>query len=92
MARVSESIMIEADADLVWKLAGDPAIVDAPLPLRSYRSRLAVEEHDGHAHVDWVAEFEPQRPQDETQLAEAFAATYRSGLESLRGRLEAAKA
>ncbi|MGH2947785.1 MAG: SRPBCC family protein [Solirubrobacteraceae bacterium] len=134
MARVSESIMIEADADEVWELAGDPAriaewvpslssataegdqrtctleqggelveriversdegrfyeyeIVDAPLPLRSYRSRLAVEEHDGHAHVDWVAEFEPQRPQDEAQLGEAFAATYRSGLESLRGRLE----
>jgi hypothetical protein len=33
------------------------------------RSRLTVEEHDGHAHVDWVAEFEPQRPQDEGGLA-----------------------
>ncbi len=134
MARVSESIMIEADPDEVWELAGDPAriaewvpslasatadgdqrtctlddggelverivqrseedrfyeyeIVDAPLPLRSYRSRLTIEGHDGHAHVDWVAEFEPQRPEQEGELTAAFGATYRSGLEGLRARLE----
>jgi len=59
-----------------------------PMPLRSYRSRLTVHGHDGHAHLDWVAEFEPQQPGHEEQLAEAFAATYRSGLEELRGRFE----
>ena len=58
------------------------------MPLRSYRSRLTVHGHDGHAHLDWVAEFEPQQPGHEEQLAEAFAATYRSGLEELRGRFE----
>jgi hypothetical protein len=63
-------------------------IVDAPIPLRSYRSRLTVQDHEGHAHVDWVAEFEPQRGGQEEQLTEAFAATYRNGLEELRARLE----
>ena len=64
-------------------------IVDAPMPLRSYRSRLTVQGHDGHTHVDWVAEFEPQQAGHEEQLAEMFAATYRSGLEQLRAQLEA---
>jgi hypothetical protein len=67
-------------------------IVDAPVPLRPYRSRLTVGEHDGYAHVDWVAEFAPQQAEHADRLAEAFAATYRDGLEELRTPIEHGKA
>jgi len=67
-------------------------IVDAPMPLRSYRSRLTVRAHRGRAHVDWIADFEPQQAGQEEQLADAFAATYRSGLEQLRTLLEGGQA
>jgi uncharacterized protein YndB with AHSA1/START domain len=80
-----ERIIERSDADRSYEYE----IVDAPLPLRSYRSRLTVEGHDGHAHVDWVAEFEPQQAAHAEQLTQAFGATYRSGLEELRRRFEA---
>lgn len=83
-----ERILERSDAGRFYEYE----IVDAPVPLRSYRSRLTVQGHDGHAHVDWVAEFEAQRGEQEEQLAEAFAATYRSGLEELRARLERGQA
>jgi hypothetical protein len=67
-------------------------IVDAPLPLRSLRSRLSVHAHEGHARVDWVSELEPQQARHEQQLTKTFAETYRSGLEALRVRLERGKA
>ena len=82
-----QRIIERSDADRFYEYE----IVDAPLPLRSYRSRLAVHGHDDHAHVDWIAEFEPQRAGGEEQMAEAFGATYRSGLEELRRRLEAGR-
>jgi hypothetical protein len=80
-----ERIVERSEADRFYEYE----IVDAPIPLRSYRSRLTVHGHDGHAHVDWIAEFEPQQAGQEEQLAEMFAATYRSGLEQLRAQLEA---
>jgi hypothetical protein len=80
-----ERITERSDADRFYEYE----IVDGPMPLRWYRSRLSVHDHDGHAHVDWVAEFEAQRPHDESELARAFGATYRSGLESLRAHVEA---
>ena len=83
-----ERIVERSEADRFYEYE----IVDAPIPLRSYRSRLTVHGHDGHAHVDWIAEFEPQQAGQEEQLAEMFAATYRSGLEQLRARLEAGEA
>ena len=64
-------------------------IVEAPMALRSYRSRLSVQGHDGHSHVEWEAEFEPEDADQEAELLEAFTQTYRDGLESLRDRLEA---
>lgn len=134
MASIHETIQIDADADEVWAVAGDPGriadwlpalsssqaeagarectmvngaelkerilehsdeqrsyayeIVESPMPLRSYRSRFAVEGHDGHAHVDWVAEFEPEEAGQEAELVEAFTQTYREGLESLRRQFE----
>lgn len=60
-------------------------IVEAPMPVRSYRSRLSVRGHGDHSHVEWEAEFEPE-------LVEAFSRTYREGLENLRQRFEAAAA
>src|ERR671910_210487 len=78
-----ERIIERSDADRFYEYE----IVDAPMPVRWYRSRLAVEEHKGHAHVDWVAEFEPQQAGQEERLAATFAATYRSGLEELRAQL-----
>jgi hypothetical protein len=80
-----ERIIERSDAERFYEYE----IIDAPMPLRSYRSRLTVHGHDGQSHVDWIAEFEPQQAGREEQLAEAFAATYRSGLEELRERLEA---
>lgn len=63
-------------------------IVEAPVPLRAYRSRFAVEGHDGHAHVNWDAEFEAEDAAQEPELVEMFSQTYREGLESLRRRFE----
>lgn len=134
MASIHETIQIDASADEVWAVAGDPGriadwlpalsssraeagarectmvngaelkerilehsddersytyeIVEAPMPLRSYTSRFAVEGHDGHAHVEWEADFEPEEAGQEAELVEAFTQTYREGLESLRQQFE----
>lgn len=58
-------------------------ILESPLPLRSYRSRFALEEHDGHTHVNWVAIFEPEDPSAEQELRGMFSQTYRDGLDRL---------
>lgn len=50
---------------------------------------MTVTERDGIAHVDWTDESEPQRAEDEDRLVEAFSATYRGGLDALRGQVEA---
>lgn len=132
MAKVTETITINAPAAAVWSVAGDPGriaewlpllessqldgdrrdctmknggqlveritghsdsdysysyeIVDSPMPLRFYRSRLALEEHDGHTHVDWVAEFEPAEAEAEAELRTSFATAYREGPELAEGR------
>ena len=83
-AELIESILERSDTQRYY----DYEIVDAPMPVRFYRSRLSVTERDGIAQVDWTAEFEPQRPADEDRLVEAFAATYRGGLEALRDQVE----
>ena len=83
-AELVERILGRSDAQRYY----DYEIVDAPMPVRFYRSRLSVTERDGIAQVDWTAEFEPQRPADEDRLVEAFAATYRGGLEALRDQVE----
>jgi uncharacterized protein YndB with AHSA1/START domain len=80
-----ERILEHSDEDHVYSYE----ILEGPMPIRSYRSRFSVEGHDGHSHVDWEAEFEPERPEQEAELVEMLTKTYREGLESLRGRLEA---
>lgn len=67
-------------------------IASSPLPLQTYRSRLAVHGHHDHSHVDWEAEFEAQSPELEPELAGNFSQIYRDGLATLRDRLEAAPA
>jgi hypothetical protein len=84
-AEMVEPILERSDAQRYY----DYEIVDAPMPVRFYRSRLTVTERGGIAHVDWTGEFEPQRPADEDRLVEAFSATYRGGLDALRDQVEA---
>lgn len=67
-------------------------IAESQLPLRSYRSRLAVHGHGDHSHVNWEAEFEAESPDVEPELAQEFGQIYRDGLASLRERLEVAGA
>jgi uncharacterized protein YndB with AHSA1/START domain len=64
-------------------------ITEAPMPLASYRSKLAVEGHDGHSHVTWTADFEPESEASSAELEQTFTQIYRDGLDSLRARVEA---
>jgi hypothetical protein len=63
-------------------------IIDAPLPMRSYVSRVTVEGHDGHSHVDVCVELEGEHIVDEPELIETLRGAWRDGLERLRERLE----
>jgi uncharacterized protein YndB with AHSA1/START domain len=63
-------------------------VLEGPMPVSSYRSRLSVEGHDEHSHVDWEAEFAPQEREQEQELTEMVSGLYREGLDSLRERLE----
>lgn len=67
-------------------------ITDGPMPLSNYTSRFALEGHDGHTHVVWTAEFEPQQAQQDGELEATFRDVYRQGLETLRERAEASAA
>ncbi len=67
-------------------------ITSSPLPLRSYRSQLAVDDHGDHSHVIWEAQFEAESPELEPELARKFSEIYREGLATLRERLEVAEA
>ncbi len=67
-------------------------IASSPLPLRSYRSWLAVDGHGDHSHVTWGAEFEAESADLEPELAARFSGIYREGLETLRHRVEVAAA
>ena len=83
-AELEERILGHSDDERSYEYE----IVEAPMPIRSYWSRLSVHGHDGHSHIDWQAEFEPEQPEQEAELVDAFTRTYREGLESLRRRLE----
>jgi len=83
-AEIVERVLEHSDEDRYYTYE----ITASPLPIRSYVSRIAVAGHDGHAHVDWVAEFEAESPEQEPQLAATFSQIYRDGLRSLREQLE----
>lgn len=135
MPTVTKDISIDAAADEVWRIAGDPAqiadwlppiesskvegdrrsctladgggqieerilehsdeerryryeILDGPMPLSSYVSAFEVAEHDGHAHVTWSAEFEPEDAGQEQELVQTFDEIYGSGLDALKQQAE----
>lgn len=64
-------------------------ILEAPMPVSSYRSRLGVHGHGDHSHVVWAAEFEVAETAPPAEVAAAFEQLYADGLESLRAQLEA---
>lgn len=136
MTTVTKSAQIDAPAEAVWRVAGDPGriadwlpalatselngdrrsctlvdggaieerilehseaerryryeILDGPMPVSSYVSTLSVDGHDGHSHVSWKAEFEPEDPSQEAELREAFEQIYSEGLEALAQRVRGA--
>lgn len=87
-AELKERILEHSDEQRFYSYE----ILEAPMPVRSYRSRLSVHGHDGDSHVQWHAEFEPEDAEQEAELVEMFTQTYRDGLESLRERFEAVPA
>lgn len=136
MPTVKKDITIDATADEVWRIAGDPArisdwlppiessqvdgdrrsctlaegggqieerilehsdqerryryeILEGPMPLSSYVSSFQVSEHEGHAHVNWTAEFEAEEAGQEEELVSTFDDIYGGGLEALKQQAEA---
>lgn len=65
-------------------------ITSSPLPLKHYRSMIAVHGHDGHSHILWEAQFEGESPEVEPRLVEAFDRIYSEGLAALRDHFAAA--
>jgi len=63
-------------------------ILDSPMPVQSYRSRLAVDGHGDHAHVTWTADFQPSEGADPAEVEAMFSKIYREGLENVRARVE----
>jgi hypothetical protein len=61
-------------------------IVSGPLPVRNYRSELAVEEQGpDRCRVRWTSQFEPDGA-PEPDAVEAIKGVYRAGLDSLKDR------
>ncbi len=135
MPSVEKDISIDAGAEEVWRIAGDPGriadwlppiessrvegdrrsctladgggqieerilehsdeerryryeILEGPMPLSSYVSAFEVADDDGHAHVTWTAEFEPEDPGQEQELVQTFDEVYGSGLDALKEKAE----
>jgi uncharacterized protein YndB with AHSA1/START domain len=134
MANVEQTIQIDAPAEKVWRLAGDPGriadwmpalststvvgdrrscglaqggqieerilehsdderryryeIREGPMPLRTYVSSLSVDGQDGSTQVRWVADFEPEDPAQEDEVAQTFQQLYAQGLQALKAKVE----
>ena len=63
-------------------------ILDSPMPVQSYRSRLSVDGHGDHSHVTWTADFEPSEGADAAEVEAMFSTIYREGLENVRARVQ----
>lgn len=83
-ATIRERVIEHADDERYYTYE----IVEAPLPVSSYRSTIAVHGHGDHSHVSWVADFVVADPATEADVASALAEMYRQGLESLRSRFD----
>jgi uncharacterized protein YndB with AHSA1/START domain len=86
--RVVDRIVERSDEERYYEYE----IVESPMPLRSYRSRLAIDGHGDHSHVAWTATFATEDPGAAEELEETFRGLYREGLEGLRDAVEAARA
>lgn len=85
--RIEERILQHSDDERRYRYE----VLEGPMPLSSYVSSLEVADHDGHAHVTWTAEFEPEHPAQEQELVQTFEQIYSGGLQSLKDRLESAR-
>lgn len=63
-------------------------VVDGPMKLESYLSKLSVAADGDGAVVLWEADFEPPAGVPKDKVAAGIDQTYRSGLDALRGILE----
>jgi hypothetical protein len=63
-------------------------VVDGPMRLESYRSKLSVSPEGDGAVILWEADFEPPEGFDKDRMAAVIDGTYRSGLGEIRGILE----
>ncbi len=58
------------------------------MPLRTYVSSLSVDGQDGSTQVRWVADFEPEDPAQEDEVAQTFQQLYAQGLQALKAKVE----
>jgi len=85
-AQIRERIVEHSDAQRYYIYE----VTESPFPLTFYRSRIAVEGHDGHTHVSWEADFRADPADAEGELTTMLAQMYRDGLASVRQRIEQA--
>lgn len=84
--QIEEKILEHSDEDRRYRYQ----ILEGPMPLSSYESTFEVDDHDGHAHIKWTAEFEPEDAGQEPELIETFGDIYSSGLDALKQKIEQA--
>ena len=77
---IKERIVEHSDADRHYSYE----VVDGPMKLESYLSKLSVSAEGAGSRVLWEADFEPPAGLDKDEVGKAIDATYRSGLKSLR--------
>jgi hypothetical protein len=81
---ITERILEHSDAERYYTYE----VVDGPMKLESYHSKLSVEPDGDGATVLWEADFEPPAGVEKGKVAAGIDKTYQSGLGALRGILE----
>ncbi len=81
---ISERILEHSDAERYYTYE----VVDGPMKLESYHSKISVSPEGDGSVVLWEADFEPPAGVPKEKMAAAIDKTYVGGLDSLRGVLE----
>jgi hypothetical protein len=81
---ITERILEHSDAERYYTYE----VVDGPMRLESYHSKLSVSSEGDGAVVLWEADFEPPAGVDKGKVAAGIDKTYVGGLAELRGILE----
>jgi uncharacterized protein YndB with AHSA1/START domain len=81
---ITERILEHSDPERYYTYQ----VVDGPMRLDSYLSKLSVAGDGVGAVVSWECDFEPPPGKDKDRIAAGIDKTYESGLASLRGILE----